>query len=107
MAIDEKYIVVLTTVGTKQFASDLAQSIVDARLAACVQIQSVQSVYRWKGQVCTEPEWFLAIKTADSRYAELEQHIRANHSYETPEIVRVEIAGGSREYLAWVGECVR
>jgi periplasmic divalent cation tolerance protein len=105
--MDETYIVVLTTVGTKQFAYDLAQSIVSARLAACVQIQPVQSVYRWKGDVCSEPEWLLAIKTTDGRYAELEQHIRANHSYEMPEIVRVAIAGGSPEYLGWIGECVK
>ncbi len=102
----DTYIVVLTTVGTKQFANDLAHSIVNARLAACVQIQAVQSVYRWKGEVCNEPEWLLAIKTTDAKYAELEQHIRTNHSYETPEIVRVPITGGSREYLAWIGECV-
>jgi periplasmic divalent cation tolerance protein len=56
--------------------------------------------------VCSEPEWVLAIKTTEGRYAELEQFIRANHSYETPEIVRLEVAGGSREYLAWVSECV-
>ncbi|HEY4382800.1 MAG TPA: divalent-cation tolerance protein CutA [Acidobacteriaceae bacterium] len=104
--MDETHIVVLTTVGTKQFANDLALSIVDARLAACVQIQAVQSVYRWREKVCSEPEWLLAIKTTAARYAELEQHIRANHSYETPEIVRMPIAGGSREYLAWIGETV-
>ena len=82
------------------------RSLVEARLAACVQIQSVQSVYRWKDKVCSEPEYVLAIKTTAARYAELEQFIRANHSYETPEIVRVEIAGGSREYLGWIGENV-
>lgn len=106
MAMEEIFILVLTTVGTKQFAAGLAQSIVGARLAACVQIQAVQSVYRWQGEVRTEPEWQLAIKTTDAKYAELEQHIRANHSYETPEIVRLPIAGGSREYLAWVSESV-
>ena len=104
--MEDTYIVVLTTVGTKQFANDLARSIVSERLAACVQIQSVQSVYRWKDKVCAEPEWLLAIKTTDARYAELEAHIRANHSYETPEIVRIPIVGGSREYLAWIGESV-
>lgn len=104
--MDETCIIVLTTVGTKQFANDLAQSIVGARLAACVQIQSVQSVYRWKGKVCSEPECVLAIKTTAAKYAELEKHIRANHSYETPEIVRLEIADGSAEYLAWIGESV-
>jgi periplasmic divalent cation tolerance protein len=104
--MEETCIVVLTTVGTKQFANDLAQSIVSARLAACVQIQQVQSVYRWKGKVCSEPECVLAIKTTDAKYEELEQHIRANHSYEMPEIVRMPIAGGSAEYLAWIGESV-
>ena len=105
--MEEIFILVLTTVGTKQFAAGLAQSIVGARLAACVQIQAVQSVYRWQGEVRTEPEWQLAIKTTDAKYAELEQHIRANHSYETPEIVRLPIAGGSEKYLAWIGESVR
>lgn len=104
--MEDTYILVLTTVATRQFANDLARSIVDARLAACVQMHGVESVYRWKGEVCNEPEWQLAIKTSDAKYAELEQHIRANHSYETPEIVRLAIAGGSREYLAWIGECV-
>ena len=104
--MEDACILVLTTVGTKPFAADLAHSIVSARLAACVQIQSVQSVYRWKGDGCAEPEWLLAIKTTDARYTALEQHIRGNHSYETPEIVRLPIAGGTPEYLAWIGECV-
>lgn len=104
--MEEKYILVLTTVGTRQFANDLAHAIVNARLAACVQMQAVEGVFRWKGEVCSGPEWLLAIKTTEDRYAELEQHIRANHSYETPEIVRLPIAGGSRAYLAWIGECV-
>ncbi len=107
LGMDETCIVVLTAVGTRQFASDLANSIVSARLAACVQIQPVQSVYRWKGEVRSEPEWLLAIKTTEAKYAGLEAHIRAHHSYETAEIVKVPIAGGSREYLGWVAESVR
>jgi periplasmic divalent cation tolerance protein len=105
--MEATFILVLTTVGTRQFANDLAQSVVEARLAACVQIQSVQSVYRWKGRVCAEPEWLLTIKTTDARYAELAHHILANHSYETPEILRLPIEGGSAGYLDWIGECVR
>jgi periplasmic divalent cation tolerance protein len=104
-AMEDAYILVLTSVGAQQFANDLAHSIVSARLAACVQIQPVQSVYRWKGEVCAEPEWVLAIKTTAARYADLEQHIRASHSYETPEIVRLPIAGGSPDYLAWIAAC--
>lgn len=104
--MNEPYLLVLTTVGTKQFARDLAASIVNVRLAACVQLQSVESVYRWKGEVRSEPEWQLAIKTTAERYAELERHIRENHSYETPEIVRIPISGGSAEYLYWISESV-
>jgi periplasmic divalent cation tolerance protein len=104
--MEDTCILVMTTVGTKQFAADLAQSIMDARLAACVQIQAVQSSYRWQGEVRSEPEWQLAIKTTGARYAEVERHIRAHHSYETPEIVCVPVTGGSSEYLAWVAESV-
>jgi periplasmic divalent cation tolerance protein len=104
--MDTTCIVVLTTVGTRQFAADLAQSIVKARLAACVQIQSIQSVYRWQGEVRSEPEWQLAIKTTQSRYPELEHHIRTHHSYATPEIICLPITDGSPEYLAWLAESV-
>jgi periplasmic divalent cation tolerance protein len=104
--MEDAYIIVLTTVGTKQFAHDLARMVVGARLAACVQIQSVESVYRWKGEVRSEPEWLLAIKTTEEKYAALEQHIKANHSYEMPEIVRIPIAGGSRDYLGWLADSV-
>ena len=104
--MEDNFIAVWTTVGTKQFAADLAQSIVNSRLAACVQIQAVQSVYRWQGEVRSEPEWQLTIKTTAGHYPELEQHIRTNHSYETPEIVCMPVAGGSPEYLAWIRESV-
>jgi len=105
-AVESGYIVVLTTVGSEAQGEDLARSIVNAELAACVQIQSVRSIYKWKGEVCAEPEFLLMIKTAERHYASLEQHIKANHTYETPEIVKLPIAGGSREYLAWIDECV-
>ncbi len=102
--MEETYILVLTTVASQEQAAELARSIVSAGLAACVQIQTIRSVYRWKGELCDEPECLLMIKTTEGRWADLERHIKANHSYETPEIVKLPIAGGSREYLAWIGE---
>jgi periplasmic divalent cation tolerance protein len=97
---------VFTTTDSAEHASSLARGIVEARLAACVHIEAIRSIYRWQGAVHDEPEWRLAIKTRASRYVELEQHIKTHHSYRTPEIVRIEIAGGSKEYLAWIDECV-
>jgi periplasmic divalent cation tolerance protein len=104
--MEENFVNVITTVGTRQFAADLAHSIVEKRLAACVQIQAVKSVYRWQGGVRSESEWQLAMKTTQSRYVELEQYIRVHHSYETPEIACVPILHGSREYFAWLAASV-
>lgn len=100
------HIVVLTTTSTEGQAQALAHSLVEVRLAACVHIEPLRSVYRWKGEVCDEPEWRLAIKTTAERFEALERHIKERHSYETPEIVRIEIDGGSREYLRWIDESV-
>src|ERR1039458_9325889 len=104
--MENTYVLVLATVATEQQASELARSIVSAGLAACVQIHSVRSVYKWEGEIRTEPEWLLLIKTTDDRYASLEQHIKAHHSYETPEIVKLPITGGSRERPGWIDECL-
>lgn len=104
--MEQSYAIAFTTVDTEYRARELARTIIEGRLAACVQIEAIRSVYRWQGEIHDEPEWRLAIKTQSSLFAELEQHIKAHHAYETPEIVRVEIAGGSKEYLAWINECV-
>ena len=105
--MENAYILVLTTLATDQQATTLAHSVVAAGLAACVQIQSLRSVYRWNGEIRTEPEWLLLIKTVDRQYDNLERHIKAHHSYQTPEIIKLPITGGSREYLAWIDECLR
>jgi len=77
---------------------------VQARLAACVQIQRVRSVYAWQGETRREPEWLLMAKTRAGRFAELEAFIRERHGYEVPEIVQVPITAGSAAYLRWLGE---
>jgi len=104
--MENTYTLVLTTATTEQQANDLAHSIVAAGIAACVQTQPIRSVYRWKGEVCAEPEYLLMIKTTDRRYADLERHIKSHHAYETAEIVQLPITRGSAEYLAWIDESV-
>lgn len=99
--------VVMTTVGSAQDAESLARSIVDARLAACVQVVGpIRSVYCWQGKVCTEQEWRCEAKTTAERADALVEHVRANHAYDLPEIVSVQIDSGSDEYLDWVSEQV-
>ncbi|GAA3442518.1 divalent-cation tolerance protein CutA [Planomonospora venezuelensis] len=99
------YLQVLTTVKGYRKGTKLAWSITGARLAACVQVVGpIQSVYRWEGRVKQVEEWQLLIKTTAEAFPALEEHIKANHPYDTPEIIATPIAAGSAEYLAWIGK---
>ncbi len=96
-------VVVLMTAGSREEAARLAEMLVGARLAACVQIMpEMESVYRWKGRVQREPEVLLLAKTVRSSFAELEREVRALHSYETPEIVALPVTDVSTPYLEWL-----
>jgi len=101
---NQVYCLVLTTTATAEEAQSLARGIVEARLGACVQIQPIQSIYRWQGRLCDETEFRLSVKTLRARYAALAHFIVAHHSYETPEIVQVPITAGSAAYLQWIAE---
>ncbi len=96
-------VVVLMTAGSREEASRLAEMLVGARLAACVQIMpEMESVYRWKGKVHREPEILLLAKTVRGNFAELEREVRALHSYDTPEIVALPVTAVSTPYLEWL-----
>lgn len=84
-------------------AEAIAHDLIDAGLAACVNIvPGIRSVYRWQDQVENTVEQLLIIKAAKRRYAQIEARIKALHSYELPEIVAVPITGGLPEYLQWL-----
>ncbi|GAA2989756.1 divalent-cation tolerance protein CutA [Actinokineospora diospyrosa] len=93
---------VVTTTGTAEEAESLATSIVAGHLGACVHIVPITSVYRWEGAITKDPEWRLVVKTTADRVTALIEHIQRNHSYDLPQVVAVEIAQGSPEYLDWV-----
>ncbi len=96
-------IVVLMTAPNREEANRIAQALVSARLAACVQIlPEIESVYRWQGEVKREKEILLLAKTLRSRFDELESKVRATHSYETPEIIAVSVTDSSAPYLEWL-----
>jgi Uncharacterized protein involved in tolerance to divalent cations len=102
-------VVVLVTCANRAEARKIARAVVDKRLAACVNIAgaAVESVYRWKGKVKRAREVLLVMKTTRARYAALEREVRRLHSYDTPEVIALPIAAGSKAYLHWVGENVR
>ena len=104
MAEHTEYVVLTTTVETESDAHALAEKIVTARLAACVQVCPIQSTYRWKGEIEKCAEQLLLAKTKSVLAEPLAQFIRKNHTYELPEVAVLPIAGGLPEYLAWIGE---
>lgn len=101
-------LVVLTTTESPQQAEQLAQILVEARLAACVQIlPPMTSVYRWQGKVEAATETLLLIKTTRALYPALETAIKANHSYQTPELIALPVEQGSADYLNWLLDSVK
>ena len=96
-------IVVIMTASNGEEAARLADMLVGAHLAACVQIlPEMESVYRWQGKVERAPEILLLAKTTRSKFDELEREVRALHSYDTPEIIAVPVVAGSAPYLEWI-----
>jgi periplasmic divalent cation tolerance protein len=97
------YLQVLTTAGSSGQAEQLGRGVVEARLAACVQIIGpIRSLYWWDDKVSDDQEWQLLMKTTTEQLPELERYIKANHSYDTPEIIATPILWGSQEYLGWI-----
>jgi periplasmic divalent cation tolerance protein len=94
---------VITTTDAKEKATSIARGVLEARLAACVQIDGpVESHYWWEGHLETAQEWLCIIKTSSERLPELERMIKELHTYETPEIVAVPIIAGNPQYLEWI-----
>ena len=100
--------VVLVTCSTAAEAWRIARAVVDARLAACVNILpgALESIYRWKGKVESARERLLLIKTSRKRMAKLRAAVERLHSYDVPEFIALPVATGSPAYLAWLDECL-
>jgi periplasmic divalent cation tolerance protein len=98
---------VLTTVGSEEEARVISRALVEARLAACVQIVGpIRSHYRWRGKVEEATEWQCLAKTTRSAYTAAETVIKGLHSYDEPEIIATPIVAGSEGYLGWIEENV-
>jgi periplasmic divalent cation tolerance protein len=99
---------VVTTTERKEDALAIARSLVEERLAACVQVLGpITSTYHWKGTIETAEEWQCWAKSRDALYDQLEQAIRRLHPYEVPEILVVPILAAAPSYLKWLREEVR
>jgi periplasmic divalent cation tolerance protein len=103
-----EYVLVLTTLPADADGAAFGRSLVDERLAACVNLLApMESVYRWEGQVEQERERQVIIKTSRARLSDLWDRVRELHPYEVPEFLVLTIADGNEAYLRWVGEATK
>ncbi|MFD1701752.1 divalent-cation tolerance protein CutA [Methylopila henanensis] len=95
-------VLVVTTTDDRALADAIARALVERRLAACVRIVPVGSVYRWDGEICAADEFAIEAKTTHAAAGVVQSAIAALHSYDLPEILVLPALGGSDAYLGWI-----
>lgn len=100
-------VVVMVTTPSKEMGEAIAQALVKEQLAACVNLLPIHSIYTWEGEVNSEDEWQLLIKTDKGAFPALEKRIGELHSYDVPEIIALPIVAGSQPYLQWIADHVK
>jgi periplasmic divalent cation tolerance protein len=97
------YVIALTTLPADADAGEFGRTLVDERLAACVNLLPVmESIYRWEGKIEFEAERQLLIKTTSDKVSDLWDRVRELHPYEVPEFVVIPIVDGNEAYLKWI-----
>lgn len=102
-----KFACVVTTVNTLAAARKLAQKILKARLAACVQLIPMESHYVWKGRSERASEIQIVMKTRADAFKKIETFVKKNHPYETPELIQIPIPRGAKSYFDWIAAAVK
>ena len=98
---------VYITVGNEDEAKKIAKILVNERLAACVNIYKVESVYRWRGELVEDKELVLIAKTTDNKVEKIIKRVKEVHSYELPCIISFKIDKGLEEFIKWVEESTK
>jgi periplasmic divalent cation tolerance protein len=99
------FLLVLSALNKEETARKIAQLLVKEKLAACVSVSApVYSTYSWQGNIESEKEWLLLVKTQAGNWAEVEKTVRRHHPYQVPEIIALPIVQGHQPYLDWLKE---
>lgn len=98
-----EFIQVYISINDRTKAKEIAETLLNMKLAACVQINGpATSLYRWEGRIVEDEEWLLIVKSSKDLYYELEDQVRQIHVYEVPEILAVSVDKGNEDYLNWL-----
>ncbi|OEE70049.1 cytochrome C biogenesis protein [Enterovibrio norvegicus FF-33] len=103
-ASEDAYIVVLTTFANEHIGKRIIESLLEKKLAACIQVMPIQSYYHWQGKIAEDAEKQVMIKTKKSLYKTIELEICRLHDYDVPEIIQLRIEQGLDAYLGWISE---
>ena len=99
----KKYIIVQTHTNKKQVYEDISRSLIEKRMAACVNVYpTILSVYHYNEEVIEDKEYLIHVKTTSDKFTETRKIIERLHNYETPEIISLEILEGNEQYLKWI-----
>ena len=99
-----KAVIVQTTTSNEEEAKKIAKILIQDKLAACVQLKDIESIYNWDGKLCCERETLLSIKTKKELFSKVKSKILELHSYDTPEIIELDISNISENYLKFIKE---
>ncbi|MCT7524057.1 divalent-cation tolerance protein CutA [Aliarcobacter cryaerophilus] len=99
-----KAVIVQTTTSNEEEAKKIAKILIQDKLAACVQLKDIESFYNWDGKLCCERETLLSIKTKKELFSKVKSKILELHSYDTPEIIELDISNISEDYLKFIKE---
>jgi periplasmic divalent cation tolerance protein len=95
--------IALSTFPNPESAREISNQLVSGSFAACANILSIESIYRWKGEIETGNEALVLFKLSEDRQSAFQEKLRSLHPYEVPEIIFLPVSGGLPEYIAWVG----
>ncbi len=100
------YVVCLVTIDDLDKAAEIARSLVESKLVACVNIiPEIRSIYFWQGKVCDDSERLMLMKTRKERFSDVQRAVKALHPYQVPEIIALDISDGLPDYLKWIDDC--
>ena len=98
--------VILTTTDNQQVVDKLTISLLEANLAACIQVDNIVSYFKWEGKISSVPEYRIMIKAKSDNYNTIEKMITDTHNYDLPQIIKLDIQDGLPAYLNWVTQSI-
>ena len=97
-------VIIQITCSSNEEAKKIAEVLVKEKLAACIQLSQIESLYTWHEKFCCDNETLMSIKTRKENFEKVKSKIKELHSYDVPEIIQIDITNASKKYLKFIGD---